>query len=69
MRLTVKEYEKRLEGYSHSTLVLLSEIMGMPREWYDRGSLITTDADLTEEQVVEKLKALKEEYKNRSSQQ
>ena len=69
MRLTVKEYEKRLAGYSHSTLVLMSEISKMPREVYDKGSLITTDADLTEEQVVERLTALKEEYKNRSSQQ
>ena len=68
MRLTVKEYEKRLAGYSHSTLVLMSEIMGMPREVYYKGQTITTDSDLTEEQVVEKLTALKEEYKNRSSQ-
>ena len=67
MRLKGKEYEQRLQGYSYSTLVLMSEIMGMPREVYDKGRLITSDSELTEEQVVEKLKALKEEYQNQTS--
>ena len=62
MRLSVKEYEQRLREYSYSTLVLMSEISKMPREVYDKGSMITTDSELTEEQVVEKLMALKKEY-------
>ena len=67
MRLKGKEYESRLQGYSYSTLVLMSEIMKMPREVYAQGRLITSDSELTEEQVVAKLTALKEEYNARSS--
>ena len=58
MRLKGQEYSNRLRGYSRSTLVLISKVMGMPEEVYDKGRDITTNSELTEEQVVERLKQL-----------
>lgn len=62
MRLKGQEYTERLEAFSHSTLVLISEIMSLPKVVYEKGRDITTNSELTEEQVVEQLKKLKEEY-------
>ena len=55
MRLHGKEYGRRLQGFSHFTLVLISTIHGMSREMVYKSHDITTDSDLTEEQVIEKL--------------
>ena len=66
MRLNEKEYRQRLKAYSDSTIVLISEIMYLPREVYEKGRDITTNSELNEEQVVEQLKKLKEEYKAHS---
>ena len=62
MRLKGKEYEQRLSEFSKSTLVLISEIMSLPKVVYEKGRDITTNSELTEEEVVEQLKKLKEEY-------
>ena len=67
MRLNEEEYRQRLKAYSDSTIVLISEIMYLPREVYEKGRDITTNSELNEEQVVEQLKKLKEEYKAHSS--
>ena len=62
MRLKGKEYEQRLSEFSKSTLVLISEIMPISIEISAKMSDITTNSELTEEEVVEQLKKLKEEY-------
>ena len=67
MRLKEKELDKRLEKYSHSTLVLISKIMLLSREALYKMLEITTNSELTEEQVVEQLKKLKAEYEARTS--
>lgn len=58
MRLKGEEYDKRLEGYSYDTLLLISECMNSPREVLYRSLDITTDSELTEEEVVTRLKEL-----------
>ena len=67
MRLKGQDYEERLEVFSHSTLALISEIMALPKEIYEKGRDITTNSELNEEEVVEQLKALKAEYEARTS--
>lgn len=67
MRLSGKDYEQRLRQFSRSTLVLMSEILnGDSKEAAIKMSDITTNSELTEEQVVAALKRLKWEYMNRS---
>ena len=63
MRLKGVDYDKRLAGYSHSTLGLMSKIMCLPEQMYDKGRDITTNSELTEEQVVAALKELLREHK------
>ena len=55
MRLSGDAYSKRLESFSHFTLVLIAMVDGMSREDAYKGSDITTDSELTEEQVIDKL--------------
>ena len=62
MRLKGEEYSKRLEGFSTPTLRLLADVRSLSREAAYRASDITTDSELTEAQVVEKLKELKKFY-------
>ena len=66
MRLRGEEYTERLEAFSDSTLVLISEIMSFPKEVYEKGRNITTNSELNEEQVVEALKKLKAEHEART---
>ena len=62
MRLKGEEYSARLEKLSTSTLQLLSDVQSLSREAAYRASDITTDSELSESQVVEKLKELKKFY-------
>ena len=62
MRLKGQEYTDRLEAFSHSTLVLISEIMSLPKEVYENGRDITTNSELSEEEVVRQLQELKKSY-------
>ena len=55
MRLSGDAYSKRLKSFSHFTLVLIAMVDGMSREVVYKGHDITTDSELTEEQVIEKL--------------
>lgn len=60
MRLRGEEYSKRLQQFSDDTIRLISDINnGNNREIAIKMSDITTDSELTEEQVVEKLLELK----------
>ena len=62
MRLKGQEYSDRLEAYSHSTLLLISEIMSMTREVVYKALDITTNSELSEEEVVRQLQELKNTY-------
>ena len=62
MRLKGQEYSDRLEAFSHATLVLISEIMSLPKEVYEKGRDITTNSELSEEEVVRQLQELKNTY-------
>ena len=62
MRLKGEEYSKRLEEYSDSTIKLISEMMCCTEDIYQSCRDITTDSELTEEQVAEKLLELKALY-------
>lgn len=62
MRLKGEEYSDRLEGYSRSTLLLISEVGMLPREEYAKARDITTNSELSEEQVAEGLRGLLHEY-------
>jgi hypothetical protein len=55
MRLSGDAYSERLESFSHFTLVLIAMVDGMNREVVYKGQDITTDSELTEEQVIENL--------------
>ena len=55
MRLSGDAYSKRLESFSPFTLVLITAVDSMSRECVYKGLDITTDSNLTEEQVIEKL--------------
>ena len=58
MRLKGQAYSGRLESYSHSTLELIAELVTMSREVVYEVCDITTDSELSEEEVVERLEAL-----------
>ena len=58
MRLKGQAYSERLESYSHSTLELIAELVTMSREVVYEVCDITTDSELSEEEVVERLEAL-----------
>ena len=58
MRLKGQAYSDRLESYSHSTLELIAELVTMSREVVYEVCDITTDSELSEEEVVERLEAL-----------
>ena len=63
MRLRGEEYSKRLQPYSDDTIRLISVINnGNNKEIAIKMSDITTDSELTEEQVVEKILELKALY-------
>ena len=63
MRLKGEEYSKRLQQFSDDTIRLISDINnGNNREIAIKMSDITTDSELTEEQVVENLLELKALY-------
>ena len=61
LRLSGREYSKRLEGYSYETLKLISYLGGFDRETLLLSNEITTNPNLDEEEVVHKLLKLKEE--------
>ena len=61
MLLSGEAYSKRLEEFSDDTLRLISEVHLLSREAVYKCSDITSDSDLTEEQVVEQLEALLKE--------
>ena len=63
MRLKGKDYEQRLREYSRSTIQLIMDINHTTKEAALKKLDITTDSELTEEQVVERLKKLLEETK------
>ena len=59
MRLKGEEYSKRLAGYSDSTLQLMSDIKSLSKEKVLKAADITTNSELSEEQVVAELLKLK----------
>ena len=59
MRLKGEEYSKRLAEYSDSTLQLMSDIKSLSKEKVLKAADITTNSELTEEEVVRQLTALK----------
>ena len=59
MFLNAEEYEQRLEEYSDSTIRLIMEMNNLDEETALKKLEITTDSELTEEQVAEKLLELK----------
>ena len=58
MELSAVEYRKRLQGYSYDTTRLIMECHSLDLEDYCKAQDITSDSELNEEQVVEKLKEL-----------
>ena len=62
MELKGKAYDRRIQGYSKSTLQLIMDINHISKEAATEKLKITSNSELTEEQVVEQLKKLKEEY-------
>ena len=62
MRLRGKAYEQKLMALSKSTLRLMQEVHHCGREAVEKMHEITSNSELTEEQVVEQLKDLKRQY-------
>ncbi len=62
MRLKGEEYSQRLESYSDSTISLIMALKVADKATVLRAADITTDSELSEEQVVQKLKKLKSTY-------
>ena len=62
MRLKGQAYSDRLRAYSRSTLLLISEVMSLPKEVYQKGRDITTNSELEEKEVVNQLQELKNTY-------
>lgn len=62
MRLKGQAYSDRLRAYSKPTPLLISEVMSLPREVYQKGRDITTNSELNEAEVVMQLQELKNTY-------
>jgi hypothetical protein len=62
MRLSGEAYAQRLRKYSDSTIQLIMDMDYISKEAAYSASEITTNSELTEEQVVAALKRLKHEY-------
>lgn len=62
MRLEGEKYSERLSSYSNFTIVLISGIGSLTRETAQKVHNITTNSELTEEQVIEKLMELRNAY-------
>lgn len=62
MRLKGEEYSKRLREYSDDTIRLISRGHALPREEYAKARDITTNSELSEEQVAEGLRELLRSY-------
>ena len=61
MRLSGEAYSKRLRSYSDDTIRLIADINnGCSKKVVYEKTDITTNSELSEEEVVEKLKALLE---------
>ena len=61
MRLSGEEYSKRLRSYSDDTIRLIADINnGCSKKVAVEMTDITTNSELSEEEVAEKLKALLE---------
>ena len=59
MRLSGEAYSKRLRSYSDDTIRLISDINnGCSKKVAYKMTDITTDSELSEEEVVERLEAL-----------
>ena len=58
MKLSGDAYSKRLREYSDDTIRLIAQTHGLDKEHLLAGITITTNSELSEEQVVEKLKEL-----------
>ena len=59
MRLSGQAYSKRLRNYSDDTIRLISDINnGCSKKVAYKMTDITTDSELSEEEVVERLEAL-----------
>ena len=59
MRLSGQAYSKRLRSYSDDTIRLISDINnGCSKKVAYKMTDITTDSELSEEEVVERLEAL-----------
>ncbi len=67
MILNEEAYSRRLESFSDSTAKLISKIFTFSREAVEKAIDIVSNSELTEEQVVEQLKKLKEEYEDHTS--
>ena len=68
MRLKGKDYEQRLKEYSKSTIQLIMDCNYASKEVALKMSDITTDSELTEEEVVKKLKELLASAKTKTEQ-
>lgn len=62
MRLKGEAYSERLEAFSTPTLQLLSEVQIISKEAAYAASDITTNSELSEEEVVKELQKLKKSY-------
>ena len=62
MRLKGEAYSRRLEEYSTSTLRLISKVDTTSKKLAIQSTAITTNSELTEEQVVAQLKELLKEH-------
>ena len=62
MRLKDEEYRKRLAGYSHSTIELISWANSCTIEVALKATDITTDSELSEKEVRKKLIELLNSY-------
>ena len=62
MRLEGESYSRRLREYTDSTIQLIIDTDGISKEVALKASDITTDSELTEEEVVRQLQELKKSY-------
>ena len=62
MRLEGESDSRRLREYTDSTIQLIIDTDGISKEVALKASDITTDSELTEEEVVRQLQELKKSY-------